>query len=98
MFIRATVAPPIFPSKARKLAIGASRPPRDFNISWPSIPPTMAHTGENSWPAVVERELEGQCELGLTLISPTYSDRSGGKVVRTCLLTAALAMNASAIL
>jgi hypothetical protein len=42
------VACPVVPSRARKLAIGASRPDKYFRISCPRSPPIMAHTGDNS--------------------------------------------------
>lgn len=53
MFIRTTLPPPVFPSKVKKLARGASRTPNAFKISCASIPPTTAQMGENSCIAVV---------------------------------------------
>lgn len=52
-----TDAPPVFPSKVRKLAIGGSRAASVFRMSWASRPPTMAQTGENSCTAVIVTDL-----------------------------------------
>jgi len=60
---RQTVPPPVFPSNTKKLAIGGSRPPSAFRMSCANIPPTIAHTGENSWPAVVDSDLEIQIQF-----------------------------------
>ena len=60
MFKRQTVPPPVFPSNMKKLAIGGSRPPSAFRMSCANIPPTIAHTGENSCLAVVDNDLEIQ--------------------------------------
>lgn len=57
MDILHTVAPPVFPSKVKKLAIGGSRAASVLRISWANIPPTMAHTGENSCAAVTATDL-----------------------------------------
>ena len=95
IFSRQTVPPPVLPSKTKKFAIGGSRPPSAFKISCPSIPPTIAHTGENSWLAVVDRDLERKGpDLLLEWFTGArekrlYSRRSRGSVVRTCLFTSA---------
>jgi len=73
MFKRQTVPPPVLPSNTKKLAIGGSRPPSALRISCANIPPTIAHTGENSWLAVVDND----------------SRSSLGALVRTCLFTSA---------
>lgn len=51
---RHTVPEPVLPSKEKKFAIGGSRAANAFKISWANIPPTTAHTGENSCAAVVD--------------------------------------------
>lgn len=58
MFIRITVPPPVLPSKTKKFAIGGSRAARALRISCANIPPTIAQTGENSWAAVVDIDLD----------------------------------------
>ena len=43
----------VLPSKVKKLAIGDSLAANALRMSWASIPPTTAHTGEISCGAVV---------------------------------------------
>lgn len=103
--MRQTVPPPVLPSKKKKLAMGGSRPPSALRMSCASIPPTIAHTGENSWPAVVDIDLEVPCNWIVEAKFPgyTYSIRERGTLLRTCLLTSpdsskelAVASNSSA--
>jgi len=54
---RQTVPPPVFPSKAKKFAIGGSRPPRALRMSCPRKPPIIAQTGLNSWLAPFTSDL-----------------------------------------
>jgi len=66
IFMRTVVPLPVFPSKVNRLAIGGSRPPKALRMSCPSIPPTIAQTGENSWLAMVASDLrEGTDEMTL---------------------------------
>lgn len=95
---RHTVPPPPFPSKVKKFAIGGSRAASAFRISCANIPPTTAETGENSCAAVVDNIL-GRCKISVVMQPNiwTYSMRSCGMVVRTCLFTSALVSRLLAI-
>ena len=57
MHILTTVPAPVLPSNVKKFAMGASRAPSVLSISWASIPPTIAHTGESSCEAVTAKLL-----------------------------------------
>jgi hypothetical protein len=51
---------PVVPSNTNKLEIGDSRALKAFKMSCANAPPTTAQTGENSWAAAVESDLEGK--------------------------------------
>lgn len=54
----AVCPPPVVPSNTNRLDIGDSRALNAFKMSCAKTPPTTAQTGENSWAAVVESDLE----------------------------------------
>jgi hypothetical protein len=57
IFIGTTLAPPVDPSKTKKLEIGDSLAPNALRTSCPKNPPTMAQTGLNSCFAVAQSDL-----------------------------------------
>ena len=95
MFMRHTEPCPVFPSNTKKFAMGRSRAPSIFRMSWARMPPTMAHTGANSWAATVTIVLftEKVYRYALQIQSlqkKTYSMRSFGTDLMTLFTSAAL--------
>lgn len=94
MFNLQTVPLPVLPSNTKKFAMGRSRPPSAFKISWASIPPTIAHIGENSKQAVVDKDLQRDGVFSqMKRLTETHSMRSREAVAKICWFTFAVAMS-----